>query len=122
MHIRIFYLLKAAFLLREFQQSTNRITYKPKKKTQNILFLRTDFLSKPYILTKTKKNLVIIASSLWTRYLLKKIIWEANIDIDIIYLPLVCICSHFDGTPSPLNADLITKCPLLWYDRTKELY
>ena len=32
MHIQMFYLLKATFLLKEIQQSTIRINYKPNKK------------------------------------------------------------------------------------------
>ena len=68
MYIQIFYLLKVAFLLKVIQQSAIRINYEPNKK----YFLGTDVLSKADILTELTKGLVIIASSLWTRYSLKK--------------------------------------------------
>ena len=113
MCIRIFYLLKAAFLLKEIQQSTIRINYKPNKKRNEIQFLRTDILSKADILTKPTKNLVIIPSSFWASYLVKKIYMGSNIRSDIIFLPPVCICSHFDETPSPLYANVIIECPLM---------
>ena len=62
-YIQIFYLLKAAFLLKGTQQLTIGINYKPNKKENEIYFLKTDFLSKADILTKPTKNLVIIGSS-----------------------------------------------------------
>ena len=37
MYIQIFYHLEAAFLLKGIQQSTVRMSYKPKKKKQNIV-------------------------------------------------------------------------------------
>ena len=113
MYIQILYLLKTAFLFKGIQQSTIRINYKPNKKRSEMLFLRIDILRKADILTKPTKNLVIIASSLWKKYL-KKFIWEANIRSDIISLPTVWICSHFDETPSPLSVNLIIKCLLMW--------
>ena len=57
-------------IVKEIQQLTIRINYKQKKKKKEI---RTDILSNAGILTKHTKNLLIIASSSWTRYLLKKI-------------------------------------------------
>ena len=57
-------------IVKEIQQLTIRINYKQKKKKKEI---RTDILSNAGILTKPTKNLIIIASSSWTRYLLKKI-------------------------------------------------
>ena len=70
----MFYLLKSTFILKGIQQLTIRINYKQNKKKRNvILFLRTDILGKADILTNPMKNLVIIASSLWTRYLLTNI-------------------------------------------------
>ena len=54
-------------IVKEIQQLTIRINYKQKKE------IRTDILSNAGILTKPTKNLIIIASSSWTRYLLKKI-------------------------------------------------
>ena len=121
MYIQILYLLKTAFLFKGIQQSTIRINYKPNKKRSEMLFLRIDILSKADILTKPTKNLVIIASSLWKKYL-KKFIWEANIRSDIISLPPVCICSHFDGTPSPLSANLIIECSLMWRVRFSKYF
>ena len=56
-------------IVKEIQQLTIRINYKQKKKKE----IRTDILSNAGILTKPTKNLIIIASSSWTRYLLKKI-------------------------------------------------
>ena len=57
-------------IVKEIQQLTIRINYKQKKRKKEI---RTDILSNAGILTKPTKNLIIIASSSWTRYLLKKI-------------------------------------------------
>ena len=57
-------------IVKEIQQLTIRINYKQKTKKKEI---RTDILSNAGILTKPTKNLIIIASSSWTRYLLKKI-------------------------------------------------
>ena len=122
MYTKILYLLKAAFILKLIQQSTIQINYKPNKKNK-IQFLRKDNLSKVGILTKPMKNLVIIASSLWARYLLKNFLWEANIHSDIMSLSPVCICSHFDGAPSLISANLIIKCPLKWNVRiSKNFY
>ena len=61
-------------IVKEIQQLTNRINYKQKKKKKKKKKeIRTDILSNAGILTKPTKNLIIIASSSWTRYLLKKI-------------------------------------------------
>ena len=121
MYIQILYLLKTAFLFKGIQQSTIRIHYKPNKKRSEMLFLRIDILSKADILTKPTKNLVIIASSLWKKYL-KKFIWEANIRSDIISLPPVSICSHFDGTPSPLSTNFKIECSLMWCVRFSKYF
>ena len=51
------------------------------------------------------KNLIIIASTLRTRYLRKKTIWGADIRSDIISLLTVCICSDFDGIHSLVSAN-----------------
>ena len=122
MYIRIFYILKAAFLLKGIQQSTIRIDYKPNKKRNEIQFLRTDILSKADILTKTTKNLVIIPSSLRASYLLKKIYLESNVRSDIISLPPVCICPHIDETPSPLSANVIIECRFMWCVRFSKYF
>ena len=53
---------------------------------------------------------------------LKKFMWEANICSDIISLPPICICLHFDGTPSSLSANLIIECPLTWYVRFSKYF
>ena len=64
-------------IVKEIQQLTIRINYKQKKKKKEI---RTDILSNAGILTKPTKNLIIIASSSWTRYLLKKIyMWSKHL-------------------------------------------
>ena len=60
-------------IVKEIQQLTIRINYKQKKKKKKKKEIRTDILSNAGILTKPTKNLIIIASSSWTRYLLKKI-------------------------------------------------
>ena len=53
---------------------------------------------------------------------LKKFIWEANICGDIIYLPPVFICSHFNWNPSLLSANLIIECPLMWCVRFSKYF
>ena len=44
------------------------------KRTNELWFFRTDILSITGIFMKLTKNLVVIASSLWTRSLIKKCI------------------------------------------------
>ena len=53
---------------------------------------------------------------------LKKFIWEANICSDIISLPPVCVCSLFDGIPSPLSANLIIEISLIWCVRFSKYF
>ena len=53
---------------------------------------------------------------------LKKIIWEANICSDIIFLSPVCICLYFCGTPSLQSANLIIECPLMRYVRFSKYF
>ena len=80
MYIQLFYLLKASFLLKGIQQSTIWINYKENKKNE-ISFLRTDILSRAGILVKPTKNLVVIANSLRTTYLLKNLYGEQTFTV-----------------------------------------
>ena len=61
-------LVNAAFYLEEIQQSDIIIN---QTNTRSMVF-GTAILRKTDILIKLTKNLVIIASSIWTKYLIKK--------------------------------------------------
>ena len=72
----------------------------------------TDILSKADILTKPTKTLVIIANSLYTRSLLKKIYMGSK---HSQWYNLLSSCLHmfaFRWNPSPLRANLKIECPL----------
>ena len=60
---------------------------------------------------KVMKNLVTIASSLWTRYLILKKLY-ANFRITWHPLPLFAYIRILMDPSSPLIANVITECPL----------
>ena len=105
MYIQISILVKATFFLETIQQSGLIINQRNKR---NMVF-RTTILSKTDILTKLTKNLVTVASSFWTRNLVKNF-YMRTFTMTWTPFPPLCIYPHFDGPSTPLSANVIIEC------------
>ena len=79
------------------------INYKPgdQAKYKHSFFLKTGILNTAAILMKATKNLVIIASRFWTRYLIEQIYM---LTFPLTLPPLPCLLMFvFSSTPFPLQ-------------------